>query len=104
LITEDAMTLQRGEKVVKNGIFLYDGTITCDVRIVRSETRPGSGDCADPPELANDQYSDFFYVQFGSTTERGHFNSSGGGGATLEEAIALAESAPGIGNTVQWID
>jgi len=54
----------------------------------------GSGDYEDSPELAEDQYGEFFDVQYGSTTELGRFNSSGGSCATLEEAIALAESAP----------
>jgi hypothetical protein len=98
------MEARVGEEVVKNGTFLYDGTVVCDVRIIRSATRPGSGDCDDPSEVANDQYGEFFHVQYGSTTERAHFNSSGGFGATLEEAITLAELAPGIGNTIQWID
>jgi len=57
------MAMHSGEEVVKNGTFLYDGTVMCDVRIVRSDMRPGSGDCEDPPELANDQYGEFFYVQ-----------------------------------------
>lgn len=98
------MAMHPDEKVIKNGTFLYDGTVLCDLRIVRSEMRSGSGDYEDPPELANDQYGEFFYVQYGSTTERGNFNSSGVSCATLEDAIALAESAPGIGNTVKWID
>lgn len=98
------MTLYEGETVVKKGTFLYDGTVLCDLRIVRSQVRPGSGDWEDPPELANDKEGEFFFVQYGSTTERGHFNSSAGGGETIEEAIAKAESAPGIGKTVRWID
>jgi len=98
------MTLHEGEVVVKSGTFLYDGTITCDLRIVRSQVRPGSGDWEDPPELANDVEGEFFYVQYGSTTQRGHFNVHGRGGATLEEATLIAESSPGIGKTVQWID
>jgi hypothetical protein len=98
------MALHEGEVVVKSGTFLYDKTVICDLRIVRSQVRPGSGDWEDLPELADDKEGEFFYVQFGSTTERGRFNVSGGGGATMEEAIAAAESAPGIGKTVQWID
>jgi hypothetical protein len=98
------MALYEGELVVKNGTFLYDGTVTCDVRIILSQVRHGSGDLEDPPELADDKEGEFFYVQYGSTTERGHFNASGGGGATMEEAIAVAESASGIGKTVQWFD
>jgi len=98
------MALYKGEVVVKSGTFLYDGTVTCDLRIVRSQVRPGSGDWEDPPELADDKEGEFFYVQFGSTTERGRFNASGGGGPTMDEAIAAAESASGIGKTIQWID
>lgn len=98
------MALSEGEVVVKSGTFLYDGSVLCDLRIVRSQIRPGSGDWEDPPEIANDKEGEFFYVQFGSTTERGCFNASGGGGATMQEAIAAAESASGIGKTVQWID
>ena len=98
------MTLYEGEVVVKRGTFLYDGTVTCNLRIVRRRVRPGSGDWDDPPELANDKEGEYFYVQFGSTTDRGRFNASGGGGATIDEAIAVAESAPGIGKTVRWTD
>ena len=98
------MRLNEGEVVVKSGTFLYGGSVTCDLRIVRSQVRPGSCDPEDPPELANDIEGEFFYVQYGSTTHRGHFNAAGGGGATMEEAIAIAESAPGIGKTVKWID
>jgi len=98
------VTLYAGEKVIKNGTFLYDGTILCDVRIVCSQTRPGSGDLQDASEWAEDHHAEFFYVQYGSTTARGQFNSHGGGCASLQEAMAAAESAPGIGNTVLWID
>ncbi|MDQ1834851.1 hypothetical protein [Massilia scottii] len=98
------MTLHAGEEVVKNGTFLYDGTVSCDVRIIRSQKRPGSGDWEDPPEVADDKHGDYFYVQYGSTTVRGQFNAAGGGGATLQEAISAAQSTPGIGHAVQWLD
>lgn len=38
------MTLYEGE-VVKRGTFLYDGTVTCDLRIVRRQVRPGVDSC-----------------------------------------------------------
>lgn len=44
-----------GGVTVKRGTFLYDGTVTCDVRIVRTEMRYGSGDHDDPPEIRDDQ-------------------------------------------------
>lgn len=98
------MFLDPSDEVVKTGTFLYDGTVLCDVRIVRSVLCPGSGDWEDPPELADDQYGEFFYVQYGSTTARGVFNAQGGGGTTVQEAITVAESMPGIGKTIRWID
>ena len=41
--------------VVKRGIFLYDATIVCDIRIVKTDVRYGTGDAEDPPEIADDQ-------------------------------------------------
>lgn len=98
------MQLRSDEKVVRRGTFLYDGVVLCDIRIVYSTFMPGSGDYQDPPEVADDRDGDFFYVQYGSTTARGVFNAGGGGGTTLEAAITAAESTPGIGPTVVWID
>ena len=92
------------ETVVKTGTFLYDDTVLCDVRIVYSTISPGSGDWEDPPQLADDQVGDFFGVQWGSTTSRGIFNAGSGGGDSIQEAIAAAESMPGVGRTIVWLD
>jgi hypothetical protein len=92
------------ESVVKTGTFLYDATVLCDVRIVYSTFSPGSGDWEEPPELANDQIGDFFFVQWGSTTARGVFNAGSSGGNSIDEAIAAAESMPGVGRTIVWLD
>lgn len=92
------------EKIVKTGTFLYDDTVLCDVRIVYSTICYGSADWEDPPELAADQEGEFFGVQSGSTTARGVFNAGSGGGATIQEAIAAAESMPGVGRTIVWLD
>lgn len=88
--------------VVKEGTFLYEGIVECDIRIVYSDIRYGSGDYEDPPKIANDIFRDTFYLEYGSTTQRGVYNASGGGFPSLEEAIKKAESAPGIGYTVKW--
>jgi hypothetical protein len=95
-------SLASNETIVKEGTFLYDGEIECDVRIVHSPIRYGSGDYEDPPEIENDLQRDTFYIQYGSTTERGIFNAGGGGYPSLTEAVAGAESAPGIGSTIRW--
>jgi hypothetical protein len=90
------------EVVVKVGTYLYDGSVECDIRIVRSPTRYGSGDYEDLPEVENDMKVDTFYVQYGSTTERDRFNAGGGGYSSLADAIAGAEAAPGIGKSIVW--
>lgn len=90
------------ETVVRVGVFVYDGSVECDVRIVHRPIRYGSGDHEDPPEIEDDLEQDTYYIQFGSTTERGVFSAGGGGYASIAEAAAAAESAPGIGSTIQW--
>ena len=82
-------SLAPNETVVKEGTFLYDGEIECDIRIIRSPVRYGSGDHEDPPEVENDLEQSAFYIQYGSTTERGVFNAGGGGYPTLAEAVLL---------------
>ena len=94
--------LSPNETVVKEGTFLYDGKIQCDVRIIHSPVRYGSGDYEDPPDIQNDVDQDTYYIQYGSTTERGVFNAGGGAYGSLADAIAGVEGAPGIGGTVRW--
>ncbi len=65
-------TITPNEIVVMEGTFLYDGKVECDLRIVRSAVRYGSGDYEDPPEIADDTEKTTFYIQFGSTTQRGY--------------------------------
>jgi len=96
------MTLKAGETIAKTGCFTYAGKITCDLRIIRSAIRYGSGDHDDPPELADDQAVETFYVEYGSTTERGTFNARSSPHDSLDEAIDAAEAAPGIGDSVRW--
>jgi hypothetical protein len=98
------MILQAGQEVVKTGTFQYDGQITCDVRIVRGPNCYGSSDCEEPSDIADDHKRETFYIQYGSTTERGRYNAGGGGYLTLSDAIAVVEAAPGFGCTVRWAD
>jgi hypothetical protein len=93
-------SIYKGE-TVKQGTFLYDGTVICDVRIVRTETRYGSGDEEDPPEIREDHPGPCFYVEWGSTSRRGEYSSGGGGYATLPDAMrAVEQRVPGV----KWID
>ena len=76
------------EEVVKAGAFLYDGLVTCDVRIVYSAIRHGSGDPVEPPE--QDEQRDSYYLQYGGTEHRGVFIGGSGCFDTLEEAMRQA--------------
>lgn len=95
-------TITPNETVVMEGTFLYDGKVECDIRIVRSAVRFGSGDYEDPPEIASDNEKTTFYIQFGSTTQRDIFNAGGKACDTLEEAMSDAKNAPGIGSSIRW--
>lgn len=96
------MNLQPGEKVVATGTYLHAGTFECDLRIVFSPVRYGSGDYADPPDIGDDVVTDTYYVQYGSTTQRGFFNAGGGGYPSLAEARSAAEAALGADRKVEW--
>lgn len=61
-----------------------------------------SRDYQDPPGVQNDQDREAFYVQYGSTSERGVFNAGGGAFLSLAEAMAGAKLVPGIGPSVRW--
>lgn len=82
-------SIYRGVTVIQ-GTFLYDGTVTCDVRIVRTEVRYGSGDHEDPPAVRDDLPEPWFYIEWGSTTARGEYKAGGGGYSTLSDAMQTA--------------
>ena len=90
--------------MVQVGTFLYDGQVVCDLRIVLSPERGGTGDYEDQPEVSDDADENTFYIEYGSTTSRGVFSTGGGGFPTLPAAIAHVEAMPGFGNTVRWIE
>ena len=90
------------EQAVKTGTFLYAGTIECDVRIVRSQVRYGTGDQSDSPKIAEDVDAETYYVQYGSTVQRGVFTSGSVACETLQDAMLAAESQLGPKANVRW--
>lgn len=94
--------LHPDERIVATGTFLYAGELECDVRIVFSPIRYGTGDDDDLPEVADDVMIDTYYIQYRSTSQRGVFNAGGGGFPSLSEARLAAEAAPGIGGSIRW--
>ena len=56
------MAQPASETIARVGFFVYDGTVRCPLRIVKTDFRPGSGDVEDPPEIADDQSGVWFRV------------------------------------------
>ena len=84
------------------GSYLYDGSVSCELCIVLSPVRYGTGDYEDEPAIAEDALIETYYVYYDSPVSQTRFNSGGGGYPSLADAMAAAERAPGIGATVRW--
>jgi hypothetical protein len=93
-----------GEAVVRQGAYLYHGTVLCEIQVVRAPARADAGDAGGPPTAAADGHGAVFYVQYSATTARGRFHTRGERVASLAEAVRIAEEAPAIGLTVRWFD
>lgn len=89
--------------VVKEGTWLYDGTVPTGVRIVSCYIRCGSSDWEAPPEIEEDQTIPGFDVQWASPAaprDFGRFPSAVF--STLQDAIAHAEEAAWTSPTLKW--
>jgi len=85
---------------VKKGTWLYDGSISCEVRIVQHSVLYGSGDYEDEANVSEDQETECFYILY--QTSVGQPSWVGGGVAlTLDEAILLAEET--ISEGIVWV-
>ena len=92
------------EATVKRGTFLYAAEIECDIRIIRSQVRYGTGDDEDQPEIANDIEVESYYVHYGSTTQRGVFSAGSIAFPSLELAMLGAAEQLGPKRTIQWCE
>ena len=75
------------ENIVRIGTFLYDDSVLGDVCISFNRVRFGTGDHEDLPEIVEDVVKNTYYAVFGSTTERGRNNATGGGYPSLAERL-----------------
>jgi hypothetical protein len=87
------MALAPNETIVLRGEYLYGGGVACDIRIVRTDVRYGTGDHEDPDEIRPDRGGVFYDIHYGSTTSRGQYNCGARGFESLEKAKLHAESA-----------
>jgi hypothetical protein len=87
-------------EIVRRGTFLYAGVKETEVQIVRSPIRFGTGDYEDPPEISDDVQIATYYIEYGSTSEKGVFHAGGGGFGSAEEATSAAAAA--VGESLVW--
>lgn len=89
-------------QIVKEGTFLYDGTILCGVRIVLRQTRAGFGDLDDSPDIREDLDIPTFCVGVTSTVDFNSYNDNFTGYDSLDEAVNAVASSQWAGPTLQW--
>lgn len=86
--------------IVREGLWLYAGSVEARVRIRASEQRFGTGDCEDPPEIREDALVRCYYVEWdGSGVGLG----SSASGSFDQQAEAEAEVERLSGGTVRWL-
>jgi hypothetical protein len=85
--------------VVLRGTWLYAGSVPCEVRIVRSSVRHGSGDTEDPQEVANDQDVECYYLEYQTTAGTPKWV---GGGSSQSIAEAKQSAALLLGASLKW--
>ncbi|NUP09155.1 MAG: hypothetical protein HOW73_24150 [Polyangiaceae bacterium] len=94
------MKLQDCGTVVAEGKWVYADAVDSRVVIVRRDIHYGSGDHADPRDIAEDGTVETFEVLYASPTDPDDFIAGGGQYDTLEEAQSAAVLA--CGPTLGW--
>lgn len=90
----------QNNQTVARGTWIYAGTIKCDARIVRRDRRYQAGENPGQINWLMFETGVFYYLQFGSTTERGSYPQYGHCFYSLEEALERAHKA--TQGTVAW--
>jgi hypothetical protein len=95
------MNMNKSSRVVKQGIFLYDGSVPCNIRIFESSILYGyfDGEWVDPAVEGEDN-TKYYYVEFGSPTDKAAVASQSFAHKSIEEAIHAAEDS--AGSTLTW--
>lgn len=87
--------------VVREAVWLYDGSVPVRVKVLKSPETFGTGDYEDPPDVAENAPIECFFVVYESAGSPGAFNNGITNIATLEEAVAVVEARfPGV----KWMD
>jgi hypothetical protein len=88
---------------VRDGFWLYDGTVPSGVEVWRRGFRPGTGDEEDDPEYRDDQIGEWYEVVY---QQPGRVGGSAAGGAGYYRDLPSALEAVRVAtrNTVHWND
>ena len=87
------------QSLVRRGWWMYDGSVRCEVRIVRRDVFPGTGDCEDVPDVANDREITCFELIYSTPAGPPRYGS-GGYFLTVEEASDHAAAL--TGQSLAW--
>jgi hypothetical protein len=99
------MGLRPDEVVVRTGTWLYANQIPSDVRIVRTNERPGSGDYEDEPEFRDDRPGIWYRVDFAEAGAQKSFSDFGAGGGHFPDLESAMRGAFSLTNgTLRWDD
>lgn len=89
-------------EIVKEGTYLYDGTVLCGVRIRFQPVRFGSGDHEDPQDIAQDRDMPTYCIELSVGTDATDFRAGAGVFDSLNDAVAHLESVPYIAQSLCW--
>ena len=96
------MPLYAKEHVVREGTFLYAAEVQCRIRIVQSPVLYGTGDVEDEPDASEDQETECFYIEYGSTTDPNMFVARSQPYLSLQAALHGAIQQLGSHAYVRW--
>lgn len=82
------------EDVIRTGTACYTGGARYEVRIVRTNLRPGTGDDDDSPEIRDDAWGEFYRVDYKPVAGT-RFSAGGGYYYSVEEAMHHADRQTG---------
>jgi len=92
------MSIAPTDRLVRAGIWLYDGTVPCRVEIWQRSSRPGTGDEEDEGVWREDQPGEWFEVVYHVPGN----DSSAGGGFYDSLESALDEVSDKTQESVKW--
>ena len=86
-------------RIIKDGCWLYNGTMRCRIVVTREDCYPGTGDLEDPPSVRNDHHAPCVQIWFENPAQKGDFHASRYAN-TVEDA--LSDLSRTISGKIEW--